>query len=65
MTTAKNDFYIGLYRKIFYLVGGLTFGGDGIKVWRGESTGGNFQGGVNEQIFGWWGDSCALSYPPQ
>ena len=40
-------FILGYIVKIFIYWGGLTFGGDGIKVWWGESTGGDFQGGVN------------------
>ena len=42
MATAKNDVFI-----FFYLVE-LTFGG-----WESKLGG----KGVNEQIFGWWGDS--------
>ena len=41
-------------------VRGMTFGGEGKKLWRGESSvGRTFPGGGNEQIFGWWGD-----FPP-
>ena len=45
MTTAKNDVFIGLYLENFYLVGELTFGGEGIKVWWGGILLGIFLGG--------------------
>ena len=43
MTAAKNAvFYLVIPWKLLFIVGGLTFGGDGggIKIWWGESTGG-------------------------
>ena len=68
MTTAKNKVFIGLELENCYLVG-RDGGGGGVSgcvnknLLVGESTGGIFPGGRNEQGFGWRGKDSP--YPLQ
>ena len=68
MTTAKNKVFIGLELENCYLVGrdgggGGESGSENKNLLEGESTGGIFPGGRNEQGFGWRGKDSP--YPLQ
>ena len=66
MTTAKNVVLLGYNLKIVIYWGGwFLVGGEGDKIWWGESTGGDFfrwGGGGNEKMLGWW-RGLGLSLP--
>ena len=57
-TTAKDEVFTGVITWRFLFSGReLTFGEGGYKFRWGKFTAEIFPGGVDEEIFGWWGDS--------
>ena len=62
MTTTENAVLLGYHLKMLFSGRNSPFVEED-KNLLGESTGGIFPGGYNEQIFGWWEDWENPMYP--